>query len=98
MAQYLVEAYMSRRESRELRSLVARALGVAASMRRDGTDVHYLGPILVPEDETCFHLLDAPSLEAVAELNRRLDIVHERIVEALAWADETQQGRELNDL
>ena len=86
MAQYLVEAYMPTRLGDDLRSLVTRARDAAAAMRKDGIDVRYLRPIPVPEDETCFHLLDAPSAEAVSELSRRADLVYERIAEALDWA------------
>ena len=86
MAQYLVEAYMPRRGSDELRLLVARARTAAVAMRQDGVDVRYLRPILVPEDETCFHLLDAPSADAAGELSRRADLVYERIVEAADWS------------
>jgi hypothetical protein len=86
MAQYLVEAYTSGRGSDGLASLVARLRQAAAAMRRDGVHVRYLRPILVPEDETCFHLLDAPSAAAAGEVSRRADLVHERIVEAAEWS------------
>jgi Protein of unknown function (DUF4242) len=86
MAQYLVEAYMPERHSDDLRLLVTRAREAAAAMRKDGTVVRYLRPIVVPEDETCFHFLEAPSADAARELSRRADLVYERIVEALAWA------------
>jgi hypothetical protein len=91
MAQYLVEAYMPTRRNDDLRSLVTRVCDAAAAMRRHGIDVRYLRPIPVPEDETCFHLLEAPSAEAARELSRRADLVYERIVEALAWAGADQE-------
>jgi hypothetical protein len=52
-------------------------------MRRDGIAVRYLRPILVPEDETCFHLFESPSAEVVSELSRRVGLSYERIVEAI---------------
>jgi Protein of unknown function (DUF4242) len=95
MAHYLVEAYMPERHSDDLRSLVTRARDAAAAMRKDGTVVRYLRPIPVPEDETCFHLLEAPSAEAARELSRRADLVYERIVEALAWAGADREKEEV---
>lgn len=81
MAQYLVEAYTPKRGRKDLSALVARARRASAQMRRDGIDVRYLRPILVPEDEICFHLFEAPSAEAVSEASRRAKLVYERIVE-----------------
>lgn len=81
MAHYLVEAYTSKRSREDLGSLVARALRASAGMRRDGIDVRYVLPIFVPEDEICFHLFEAPSVEAVSEASRRAELVYERIVE-----------------
>jgi hypothetical protein len=34
----------------------------------------------LPDDETCFHLVEAPSAEAVAELSRRAGLGRARIV------------------
>lgn len=34
-------------------------------------------------DETCFHLFEGPSAEAISELSRRAAIEYERIVEVL---------------
>jgi hypothetical protein len=84
MAQYLVEAYTPKRDREDLRSLVARARKAAAAMRRDGFEVRYLRPILLPEDEICFHLFEAPSAEAVSEASKRAELVYERIVETVA--------------
>lgn len=81
MAHYLVEAYSPKSSREDLNSLVARARRASAGMRRDGIDVRYLRPILVPEDEICFHLFEAPSAEAVGEASRRAQLVYERIVE-----------------
>ena len=84
MAQYLIEAYTPERGREDLPSLVTRARKAAAAMRRDGLDVRYLRPILVPEDEICFHLFEAPSADAVREASRRAELIYERIVETVA--------------
>jgi hypothetical protein len=46
--------------------------------------VRHLRSILVPEDETCFLLFDAPSSAAVRDALRRAAVPFERVVEAVA--------------
>lgn len=67
----------------ELGTAVSRIRAVAQAMSRQGVPVRHVKAILVPGDETCFHLVDAPSLEVVDELTRRARLVHTRIVEAV---------------
>lgn len=52
----------------------------ARSLRDEGLAVRYLGSIVIPGDETCFHVFEAPSAEAVREVSRRAAIRFERIV------------------
>ena len=59
----------------------ARAAEEAArSVRDEGLAVRYLRSIVIPGDEMCFHLFEAPSAEAVREVSRRAAIRFERIV------------------
>ena len=76
---YLIEAYVAGGEVADVR---ARARAVAAAMSSEGYVISYLRAVLVRADETCFHLFEATSADAVAELARRADIQYERIVEA----------------
>lgn len=82
MASYLVETYTAI-DGDELVAAVSMIQTVARAMSRQGVPVRHIKAILVPGDETCFHLVDAPSLEAVGELTRRARLVHTRIVEAV---------------
>jgi hypothetical protein len=82
MASYLVETYAPI-EGQGLPKAVAGIRAIAAAMSRQGVPVRHLTAILVPGDETCFHLVDAPSLEAVDELTRRARLACTRIVEAI---------------
>ena len=66
-----------------LEEIEARLRTAAAELSDSGTPVRYVRSILVPEDETCFHLLDGPSSEAVAETARRAGISTPRITEAV---------------
>jgi hypothetical protein len=52
----------------------------ARSLRDEGLAVRYLRSIVIPGDETCFHVFEAPSAEAVREVSRRAAIRFERIV------------------
>jgi hypothetical protein len=82
MATYLVEAYAPI-DGHELTKTVSRIRAVALSMSRQGVPVRHVKAILVPGDETCFHLVEGPSPEAVDELARRAGLTYTRIVEAV---------------
>jgi mono/diheme cytochrome c family protein len=83
MARYLAELYLSRTSSGGLREAAARARSAAEDMTHEGTPVRYLRAIFLGEDETCFHLYEAGSAEAVREASRRAAIPVERVTEAL---------------
>ena len=76
MPSYLVERYLPATGAANIDAAVA---GINAS---DGR-VRHLRATFVPEDETCFHVVEAPSLEAVREALKRAAITYERIVEAV---------------
>jgi len=76
---YLIEAYVTGGSIADLQS---RARAAAEAMTIEGHVVRYVRSVLVPADETCFHLVDAASEDAVAELARRARLSYERIVEA----------------
>jgi hypothetical protein len=56
------------------------AEGATRSLRDEGLAVRYLRSIVIPGDETCFHVFEAPSAEAVREVGRRAAIRFDRIV------------------
>jgi quercetin dioxygenase-like cupin family protein len=76
---YLIEAYTA---DPNIAELEVRARAAAAAMSKEGRTVRYLRSVLIPADETCFHLVEATCAEAVAELARRANLAHERIIEA----------------
>jgi hypothetical protein len=73
---YLVELYAPRGITRAPDQIQA-AIGAA------GVALRYVRTILVPDDETCFCLIEAPSASAVAELAAAAGVETERIVEAV---------------
>jgi hypothetical protein len=80
MTTFLVEAYAP--AGLDLTEVEARARAAAAAMADEGVVVDYVRPILVPGDETCFHLIESGSEAGVVELIRRAALSFIRIVEA----------------
>lgn len=87
MAEFLIEVYLSRGDSAAVERNAERARLAARELTREGTPVRYLRSIFVPEDETCFVLLQADAAEAAGEAARRAGLSFERLAEAVA-ADE----------
>jgi len=78
MPRYLVEAYCAQEADAAAR---AARLG-----RAHGPDsVRFLRSLFVPEDQICFHLVDAPSMVAATRAIDRAEIAYARIVEAVEW-------------
>ena len=78
-ATYLREGY-ERRGTTALDDLEARCRAAA-----DGLDgVRYVRSILVPEDETSFHVFEGPSEEAVRKVGALAGLVPLRVVACLA--------------
>ena len=83
MARYLAELYLPKTGSDGLRETAARARWAALELTREGVPVRHLRALFLGEDETCFHLYEAASVESVREAARRAGIPVERIVEAV---------------
>jgi hypothetical protein len=81
MQSYLLEVY-SRDSRAEFREAVSRLRLAAKAMTREGTPITYRRSMLLPGDETCFHLMEGDSEQAVAEAARRAQVDAARVVEA----------------
>ena len=77
MARYLAEVYTPNRGD-----AIARTRADAATLARSPS-VRYLRSIFVPEDETCFHVLDAASADIVDGAAREGSVRVERIAKAV---------------
>jgi muconolactone delta-isomerase len=87
---YAVEIYGS--GARTIEALADdRIESAARELDAEGVPIRYLGSMAIPGDEMVFCLFDADSRDLVDELLRRLGVVAERIVEAVA-SDFTDRG------
>jgi hypothetical protein len=80
---YLVEIYVPGTQAQDVRAAGRRARAAARELSRNGVSVRYIRTTLLPEDETCFHLFEAASHEAVAEACRLAGLEAPRIVPAV---------------
>jgi len=71
------------------------AVRAAEQLTREGTPVRFVRSIFVPEDETCFHLYLAESIEAVRAATGRADLRVEHVAEALSHSGSTQDREAL---
>jgi muconolactone delta-isomerase len=78
---FLVEAYTPTAPA--LSEIEARARLASVELQREGVPVRYVRSILIPGDETCLHLFQGPSVEAVREVSERAGFSAQRIVEAV---------------
>jgi hypothetical protein len=83
MPTYLVEAYMPRSHAHEARAAGRRARVAAEELSREGIPVRYVRTTFLPDDETCFHLFEAVSADAVEEVARRAELGRARVVPAV---------------
>jgi Protein of unknown function (DUF4242) len=84
MSEYLVEVYVPRAEASVVREAADRARSAADAVSGEGTAVRYIRAIFVPEDETCFHVFEAVSREAVRATSERAELPAHRIVRSVA--------------
>lgn len=96
MTSFLVEAYAP--AAARIADIATRTRSAAEVASRAGTPVRYLPSIFVPQDEMCFHLLEAVSAVAVREVIRRAGFSPDRIVEAHLWRDVEASERRIDEV
>jgi hypothetical protein len=80
---YLVEVYLSRTRTHDAWALGGRVRAAARELGRDGVTVRYVRTTCLPDEETCFHLVEAASRADVEEVCRRARLTGARIVQAI---------------
>ena len=89
MRTYLVEVYMPRSLAQQVRTDGRRARAAAEQLSREGTRIRYVRATFLPDDETCFHLFEAVSAEAVEAASRRANLGRTRVTVAVEADCET---------
>jgi hypothetical protein len=97
VATFLAETYLSRERAEELPAATARLEAAAAELARGRTGdggaaprvaTRHVRSYFVPADETCIHVIEAPSRAAVEAVVGLAGIAADRIVEASAEGPE----------
>ena len=83
MDSFLVETYVPRVRRGEAREAGRRARAAAEELAGEGIRIRYVRTTILPEDEMCFHLFEAQSVEAVEEASRRAALGAIRVVGAV---------------
>jgi hypothetical protein len=84
MTEYLIELYVPSSEHAEIAAVTRRVEHAAAELTAAGRPVRLVRSILVPEDETCFLLVEAVTAESVRETAERAALSVDRVVETAA--------------
>ena len=83
MPRYLVETYVPQTDADAAWAAGRRARSAARQLSREGKSVRYVRTTFLPGDETCFHIFEAVSEDAVTVACRRAEVGSPRIVPAL---------------
>jgi hypothetical protein len=84
LPEYLIESYVPTAD--DTWCAARRVREAAEELAREGTPVRHVRTTFLPEDETCFHVVSGPALEAVAELGLRAGLGDARITVAVESA------------
>lgn len=90
MPSYLVESFFARSQADAPAASEARVRSAVEALNREGVRVGFDGVIHVPEDETCFFVFVAGSLDDAMRAAQLAEIDPVRIVEAVTSRKETQ--------
>jgi Protein of unknown function (DUF4242) len=83
MAEFLVEVYFGPHQLQAVDGWLSAASAAAADLSRDADPVRCVRSIVVPEDETCFLVYEAASIDAVRAAVLRAGLEAGRIRETL---------------
>ena len=92
MPEFLVELYVAHDDRRTAQQHIDRAARATAELTPDGQLLSCVRSIVVPQDETCFLLYEAPSADVVAEALRRAGLRPEHISAASSSGAVTATG------
>jgi hypothetical protein len=90
---FLLELYVSKTNGAPIAVTAERFTTAAAQLTAEGKPVRLLRSIFVPDDETCFLLVESSEVENVRDTARRAAIPVEHVVEAAVDIDSTPLER-----
>lgn len=88
MPSYLVETYQP---SDDVQRVADRLRDAVEDLVREGIAIRYLRATVVPDDEACFHLVEAPDVATVEAACRRAGLDRPRVVAAIEDAPRRQR-------
>lgn len=84
MPEYLVETYAARDAADSVAHAARRARRATEDMTREGTAVRFVRSLFVPEDETCFFLYEAETIDVVRTAAALAELEFDRVAETVA--------------
>ena len=92
MTEFLVELYVSKTNCAAVAVEAERLSRAAAELTAEGRPVRLVQSIFVPEDETCFLLVEAATTENVRVTAQRAALRIERLVATAAGASKHERS------
>ena len=92
MSRFTVEVFAGADVAAALDEERVRVRAAADALRAEGLPVRYLSSILMPADELCFHLFEAPSVESVRAASERAGLEPIRVIEVVTGSDLESRG------
>lgn len=83
MPEFLVETYVARDGGDSVAQAGERARQATLELAKEGVTVGYVRSIYVPDDETCFFLYEAETIDAVRVAARLAELPFDRVTEAV---------------
>jgi hypothetical protein len=80
---YLIEVYIPRARAHEADSTGRRIRAAIDAMHGADVGIRFVRTTLLPEDETCFHVVDAPSSAAVQNICEHAGLSTIRVVSVI---------------
>jgi hypothetical protein len=82
--EYLVEMYVARSGRAAVEAAASRASRATSDLSREGRAVRYVRSLFLPDDETCFLLYEADSIDDVRAAAALADLPVDRVTEAVS--------------
>ena len=83
MPYYLIEVYIPRARAHEAGSTGRRIRAAIDAFHGENVEIRFVRTTVLPEDETCFHVVEAPSRAEVQHLCERAGLSSTRVVPAI---------------